>query len=213
MKSLFYLVVTMIVVIACTNEEFDANSEVKKEEAKTKIASLAKKYDVNVDFFEINPSEKTENEMSLDEIEELFRDIKQLREQPVEISICKNKEENGCVFYSTPKQDVNRQLVKTRSEIYTIDSWEYNLTWFTVTLIENAGDVSVSTAFTGVGFYSYSQSNASASVSDNMITFRTTGTAVMTIAHHVGVNVSVVVNSSGSYNKSTGKGNVSVTYI
>ena len=69
MKSLFYLVVTMVVMIACTNEEFDANSEVKKEEVKTKIASLAEKYDVNVDFFEINPSEKTENEMSLEEIE------------------------------------------------------------------------------------------------------------------------------------------------
>ena len=60
------------------NEEFDANSEVKKEEVKTKIASFGWKNDVNVDFFEINPSEKTENEMSLEEIEELFRDIKQL---------------------------------------------------------------------------------------------------------------------------------------
>lgn len=28
MKGLFYLVVTMVVIIACTNEEFDANSEV-----------------------------------------------------------------------------------------------------------------------------------------------------------------------------------------
>ena len=26
MKGLFYLVVTMVVIIACTNEEFDANS-------------------------------------------------------------------------------------------------------------------------------------------------------------------------------------------
>ena len=91
MKGLFYLVVTMVVIIACTNEEFDANSEVKKEEVKTKIASLAEKYDVNVDFFEINPSEKTENEMSLEEIEELFRDIKQLREHPVECIRIKKK--------------------------------------------------------------------------------------------------------------------------
>lgn len=53
MKSLFYLVVTMVVMIACTNEEFDANSEVKKEEVKTKIASLAEKYDVNVDFLRL----------------------------------------------------------------------------------------------------------------------------------------------------------------
>ena len=29
MKGLFYLVVTMVVIIACSNEEFDANSEVK----------------------------------------------------------------------------------------------------------------------------------------------------------------------------------------
>lgn len=106
MKSLFYLVVTMVVMIACTNEEFDANSEVKKEEVKTKIASLAEKYDVNVDFFEINPSEKTENEMSLEEIEELFRDIKQLREHPVELKMYKDKEENGCMFYSDRKSVV-----------------------------------------------------------------------------------------------------------
>lgn len=50
MKGLFYLVVTMVVIIACTNEEFDANSEVKKEEVKTKIASLAEKYDVKRRF-------------------------------------------------------------------------------------------------------------------------------------------------------------------
>ena len=37
MKSLFYLVVTMVVMIACTNEEFDANSEVKKEEVKQRL--------------------------------------------------------------------------------------------------------------------------------------------------------------------------------
>ena len=43
MKSLFYLVVTMVVMIACTNEEFDANSEVKKEEVKTKRLILQKK--------------------------------------------------------------------------------------------------------------------------------------------------------------------------
>ena len=47
MKSLFYLVVTMVVMIACTNEEFDANSEVKKEEVKTKIASLAESFRKN----------------------------------------------------------------------------------------------------------------------------------------------------------------------
>lgn len=112
MKGLFYLVVTMVVIIACTNEEFDANSEVKKEEVKTKIASLAEKYDVNVDFFEINPSEKTENEMSLEEIEELFRDIKQLREHPVELKMYKDKEENGCMFYSTKEQKPSVPLLK-----------------------------------------------------------------------------------------------------
>lgn len=122
MKSLFYLVVTMVVMIACTNEEFDANSEVKKEEVKTKIASLAEKYDVNVDFFEINPSEKTENEMSLEEIEELFRDIKQLREHPVELKMYKDKEENGCMFYSTKEQKPSVPLAKTRSEIYSFNN-------------------------------------------------------------------------------------------
>lgn len=39
--------------------------------------------------------------MSLEEIEELFRDIKQLREHPVELKMYKDKEENGCMFYST----------------------------------------------------------------------------------------------------------------
>lgn len=112
MKGLFYLVVTMVVIIACTNEEFDANSEVKKEEVKTKIASLAEKYDVNVDFFEINPSEKTENEMSLEEIEELFRDIKQLREHPVELKMYKDKEENGCMFILLKSRNLVCRLLK-----------------------------------------------------------------------------------------------------
>ena len=143
MKGLFYLVVTMVVIIACTNEEFDANSEVKKEEVKTKIASLAEKYDVNVDFFEINPSEKTENEMSLEEIEELFRDIKQLREHPVELKMYKDKEENGCMFYSTKEQKPSVPLAKTRSEIYSFSDWIWNLTWFSVTLIEDNKNVTV----------------------------------------------------------------------
>lgn len=153
MKGLFYLVVTMVVIIACTNEEFDANSEVKKEEVKTKIASLAEKYDVNVDFFEINPSEKTENEMSLEEIEELFRDIKQLREHPVELKMYKDKEENGCMFYSTKEQKPSVPLAKTRSEIYSFSDWIWNLTWFSVTLIEDNKNVTVMTDITGLSVY------------------------------------------------------------
>ena len=186
MKSLFYLVVTMVVMIACTNEEFDANSEVKKEEVKTKIASLADKYDVNVDFFEINPSEKTENEMSLEEIEELFRDIKQLREHPV-------------------------PLAKTRSEIYSFSDWIWNLTWFSVTLIEDNKNVTVMTDITGLSIYTYSQSYASGYVSGNAISFNSTGKIKATITQVVGFNLSYVINSSGTYDKSAGKGSVTVS--
>ena len=200
MKGLFYLVVTMVVIIACTNEEFDANSEVKKEEVKTKIASLAEKYDVNVDFFEINPSEKTENEMSLEEIEELFRDIKQLREHPVELKMYKDKEENGCMFYS-----------KTRSEIYSFSDWIWNLTWFSVTLIEDNKNVTVMTDITGLSVYTYSQSYASGYVSGNAISFNSTGKIKATITQVVGFNLSYVINSSGTYDKSAGKGSVTVS--
>ena len=199
MKGLFYLVVTMVVIIACTNEEFDANSEVKKEEVKTKIASLAEKYDVNVDFFEINPSEKTENEMSLEEIEELFRDIKQLREHPVELKMYKDKEENGCMFYSTKEQKPSVPLAKTRSEIYSFSDWIWNLTWFSVTLIE------------GLSVYTYSQSYASGYVSGNAISFNSTGKIKATITQVVGFNLSYVINSSGTYDKSAGKGSVTVS--
>ena len=202
MKSLFYLVVTMVVMIACTNEEFDANSEVKKEEVKTKIASLAEKYDVNVDFFEINPSEKTENEMSLEEIEELFRDIKQLREHPVELKMYKDKEENGCMFYSTKEQKPSVPLAKTRSEIYSFSDWIWNLTWFSVTLM---------TDITGLSIYTYSQSYASGYVSGNAISFNSTGKIKATITQVVGFNLSYVINSSGTYDKSAGKGSVTVS--
>ena len=205
MKSLFYLVVTMVVIIACTNEEFDANSEVKKEEVKTKIASLAEKYDVNIDFFEINPSEKTENEMSLEEIEELFRDIKQLREHPVELKMYKDKEENGCMFYSTKEQKPSVPLAKTRSEIYSFSDWIWNLTWFSVTLIEDNKNVTVMTDITGLSVYTYSQSYASGYVSGNSISFNSTGKIKATITQVVGFNLSYVINSSGTYDKSAGK--------
>ena len=210
MKGLFYLVVTMVVIIACTNEEFDANSEVKKEEVKTKIASLAEKYDVNVDFFEINPSEKTENEMSLEEIEELFRDIKQLREHPVELKMYKDKEENGCMFYSTKEQKPSVPLAKTRSEIYSFSDWIWNLTWFSVTLIEDNKNVTVMTDITGLSVYTYSQSYASGYVSGNAISFNSTGKIKATITQVVGFNLSYVINSSGTYDKSAGKGSVTV---
>lgn len=211
MKSLFYLVVTMVVIIACTNEEFDANSEVKKEEVKTKIASLAEKYDVNIDFFEINPSEKTENEMSLEEIEELFRDIKQLREHPVELKMYKDKEENGCMFYSTKEQKPSVPLAKTRSEIYSFSDWIWNLTWFSVTLIEDNKNVTVMTDITGLSVYTYSQSYASGYVSGNSISFNSTGKIKATITQVVGFNLSYVINSSGTYDKSAGKGSVTVS--
>ena len=177
MKGLFYLVVTMVVIIACTNEEFDANSEVKKEEVKTKIASLAEKYDVNVDFFEIN----------------------------------KDKEENGCMFYSTKEQKPSVPLAKTRSEIYSFSDWIWNLTWFSVTLIEDNKNVTVMTDITGLSVYTYSQSYASGYVSGNAISFNSTGKIKATITQVVGFNLSYVINSSGTYDKSAGKGSVTVS--
>ena len=199
MKGLFYLVVTMVVIIACTNEEFDANSEVKKEEVKTKIASLAEKYDVNVDICEINPSEKTE------------KDIKQLREHPVELKMYKDKEENGCMFYSTKEQKPSVPLAKTRSEIYSFSDWIWNLTWFSVTLIEDNKNVTVMTDITGLSVYTYSQSYASGYVSGNAISFNSTGKIKATITQVVGFNLSYVINSSGTYDKSAGKGSVTVS--
>ena len=185
MKSLFYLVVTMVVMIACTNEEFDANSEVKKEEVKTK--------------------------MSLEEIEELFRDIKQLREHPVELKMYKDKEENGCMFYSTKEQKPSVPLAKTRSEIYSFSDWIWNLTWFSVTLIEDNKNVTVMTDITGLSIYTYSQSYASGYVSGNAISFNSTGKIKATITQVVGFNLSYVINSSGTYDKSAGKGSVTVS--
>lgn len=190
---------------------FSSNSEVKKEEVKTKIASLAEKYDVNIDFFEINPSEKTENEMSLEEIEELFRDIKQLREHPVELKMYKDKEENGCMFYSTKEQKPSVPLAKTRSEIYSFSDWIWNLTWFSVTLIEDNKNVTVMTDITGLSVYTYSQSYASGYVSGNSISFNSTGKIKATITQVVGFNLSYVINSSGTYDKSAGKGSVTVS--
>lgn len=49
----------------------------------------------------------------------------------------KDKEENGCMFYSTKEQKPSVPLAKTRSEIYSFSDWIWNLTWFSVTLIED----------------------------------------------------------------------------
>ena len=40
MKGLFYLVVTMVVIIACTNEEFDANSKENPQYFRLPVSGL-----------------------------------------------------------------------------------------------------------------------------------------------------------------------------
>lgn len=148
---------------------------------------------------------------SLEEIEELFRDIKQLREHPVELKMYKDKEENGCMFYSTKEQKPSVPLAKTRSEIYSFSDWIWNLTWFSVTLIEDNKNVTVMTDITGLSVYTYSQSYASGYVSGNAISFNSTGKIKATITQVVGFNLSYVINSSGTYDKSAGKGSVTVS--
>ena len=37
MKGLFYLVVTMVVIIACTNEEFDAIQKLRRKKLKQRL--------------------------------------------------------------------------------------------------------------------------------------------------------------------------------
>lgn len=162
-------------------------------------------------FFEVNPLEKTGNEMSLDEIEDLFREIKQLREHPVEMKIYKNEEKDGCMVYSTKEKKVSMPQVKTRSEIHSFKDWIWNLTWFSVTLIEDNRNITVMTDITGLSVYTYSQSYASGSVSGKTISFNSTGKIKATITQVVGFNLSYVVNSSGTYDKSAGEGNVSVS--
>ena len=149
--------------------------------------------------------------MSLEEIEELFRDIKQLREHPVELKMYKDQEENGCMFYSTKEQKPSVPLAKTRSEIYSFSDWIWNLTWFSVTLIEDNKNVTVMTDITGLSIYTYSQSYASGYVSGNAISFNSTGKIKATITQVVGFNLSYVINSSGTYDKSAGKGSVTVS--
>lgn len=213
-KKLFCLIITLIVMFACTNEDLEVTSEVKKEEAKERIISLAEKYDIKVDFFEINPSISNENEMSFEEIEELFRSIKQFKEHPVELEIYKEKEENGCVLYSTKRQNSNTALVKTRGEIgtYSFSEWLFNLLWFNVTLMEQGNNVNVSTNTSGLSIYSYSQDYGSGYSYGNNISFSATGLLKATVTQVVGFNLTYVLNSSGSYDKSAGKGTVSVSY-
>ena len=52
------------------------------------------------------------------------------------------------------------RLLKTRSEIYSFSDWIWNLTWFSVTLIEDNKNVTVMTDITGLSVYTYSQSYA-----------------------------------------------------
>jgi len=83
--------------------------------------------------------------------------------------------------------------------------------WFSVTLIEDNKNVTVMTDITGLSVYTYSQSYASGYVSGNAISFNSTGKIKATITQVVGFNLSYVINSSGTYDKSAGKGSVTVS--
>ena len=61
------------------------------------------------------------------------------------------------------------------------------------------------TDITGLSVYTYSQSYASGYVSGNAISFNSTGKIKATITQVVGFN------SSGTYDKSAGKGSVTVS--
>lgn len=115
------------------------------------------------------------------------------------------------MFYSTKEQKPSVPLAKTRSEIYSFMHWIWNLTWFSVTLIEDNKNVTVMTDITGLSVYTYSQSYASGYVSGNSISFNSTGKIKATITQVVGFNLSYVINSSGTYDKSAGKGSVTVS--
>ena len=76
-------------------------------------------------------------------------------------------------------------------------------------LIEDNKNVTVMTDITGLSIYTYSQSYASGYVSGNAI--NSTGKIKATITQVVGFNLSYVINSSGTYDKSAGKGSVIVS--
>ena len=67
------------------------------------------------------------------------------------------------------------------------------------------------TDITGLSIYTYSQYYASWYVSGNAISFNSTGKIMATITQVVGFNLSYVINSSGTYDKSAGKGSVTVS--
>lgn len=86
-----------------------------------------------------------------------------------------------------------------------------NQTEFKLHSLEDNKNVTVMTDITGLSVYTYSQSYASGYVSGNAISFNSTGKIKATITQVVGFNLSYVINSSGTYDKSAGKGSVTVS--
>lgn len=208
----FLFIFSIAILQSCSKdieEQYQESDTQKKELFKRNVIALAKQYDVKIDFYDITAKDETSRIFSLKDIEQLFSEIKKSREQPVELSLYRTVKENGIILYRTKER--HQFPIKTRGEVYAFSEWIWNLTWFSVTLIEDNKNISVQTSISGFSVYSYNQTYSSGYLNNNTISFSSRGEIKATITSYVGINVSYTVVSSGTFNKSTNNGEVNVS--
>lgn len=209
-KYLYSLYVTLFILMgflfmqSCDNDtNISANISTKEE-----IVKLAEKYSISIEFTEDKSSQDSILSLSLEELEVLFSDIKNLREKVVTKSILQ-LDNNGQVQSFSTKDFLSSTLKNTS---YTLSTWFYNLTSFTVIITEQNGQYKISSFLDGITLWEYEQLDSTHSLSGSDLTFHITGQACLEInCICLTIHCYEPIQANGILNLTTSKGILSVT--
>lgn len=217
MKSkIFYkslMLVLGLIMYGCNNEYdyVDVRLEADRTEFKHEVLTLANEYGVEVEFLNTYSDPSESDFKSIEEIERIFIQLKEGVGKKRSFPLYRNRKADGRSWYET-RNIMSPPNVKTRSEIYSFSEWAFNLSWFSVSIVEDEGIYTVYTDFTGLSVYSYIQKYASGSCDGDVVTFNALGTLNASITSVVGFKLSYTVTANGSYNKIDDNGSVSLSY-
>ena len=205
-SAIVALAIVAGMLAGCQKED---NNAVKGE-----IIRLAQQYGMNISF-----TEENQNSIvfaSIEDLETAFKQVAEKRTMDITKEIFLYSSDNGSVTSKTKEVKIPLALpmLKNGNEIYNNSKWFYDLTWYDVTIVYTGDtwNIQISSYYTGLGYRTYTQySTVVTSVNNGIISYKIVGVESTTYSI-LGVTFteSRTIQSTGTYNPSTGTGSISL---
>lgn len=201
---LFLFIFGCLLFFSCDQEEYFEQPSIQRND----LIELANKYGIQVTIN--NSVRDCYKAASLDELEEIFKSIKNHQEQSIRRNLYKCRVNNQVIFKTGDKNFLRLKNGNPENRnIHGESEWFFNLTWLNASVgyHPNTRSAHVTSSFSGISLWNYTQDQSAYYYRGDTLHYQFTGTATMGISiGGFGIHSRSRVNAHGWIAPSSGGG-------